>query len=134
MGDGYKGPERVDSSALLPGAQKSISRMQSASDISMAEASAPAWHRNTLDRLKAAGKVREENQAPPRREIYGDIEPPVRKTFITGARVVHKETGKKLTIIQARAGYTKRSHITAHRVADKDGNSWIELETKLKLR
>jgi len=133
MGD-YKGPERVDPSSLVQGAEKSFSRMRSASDISMAEATAPAFHHRIMDAIKAQGKVRGDGTSIPEREAAAGVVLPPRKAYVVGARVLHSETGRKLTIIHAKAGYTKNTHRPVHRVADKDGNTWLIPESKLILR
>src|SRR5260221_462658 len=125
----YKGPERVDASQLAPGASTSFSRMHSAADISSAVASAPDFHSRVFAGLKAQGSIRDDSVAssPARQQATS------RRAYIKGARVQHKETGKKLVIIKANAGYTKQSHTPAHRVADNKGNVWDIAETKLRL-
>jgi|ERR1039458_3866248 hypothetical protein len=52
--------------------------------------------------------------------------------FGKGATVRNK-AGKKLTIIRASVGHMKKAGVDVHKVADKEGNVWLEREDNLKL-
>lgn len=108
----------------------SFANMNSVNDLASVEMAAPAFHRRYVDALKASGKVRDDTLIAPRSVA---VLPQQAKGFKRGVSVVTTE-GKKVTIIQASAGYTKRSNTPVHRVADKKGNSWLEKETDLTIR
>lgn len=136
MADEKKG-ELVSPSALIPVGGNNFSKLTDSSQLSSMEASAPPFHRSVLNALKATGKVREDQvisraSQPDRNTGYDTI--PVRKKlkFVNGARVKNIE-GKKLTIIQASCGHTKKSNIPVHKVANKKGESWLEKENELTL-
>ena len=120
-------PERVSPGSLIQGGSRSLSKV----DPRSLQASAPAWHEAALNALIRNGRAVPPQQQS-REEVVGDIVVP-RKRFEVGARVMHRESGKRLTIIKANAGYTNKSHTPAHRVADREGNTWVVPETKLKL-
>lgn len=131
MGE-YKGPERVDPSSLLQGGEKSLGRLTGPEMLTMIELSRPSWHGQAINAIKARGRV---PGAQVRQNVVqaGDIQVPVRrKAYVTGARVQYTETGKKLTVIKASVGRTKKGRIL-HRVADTQGNVWDISEKKLKL-
>jgi hypothetical protein len=134
MGNDWK-PERVDSGWLIPGAKNSFSQASSVADIQMMEAEAPPDHRVFTDAIVASGKVR----APVQREEVDLVRPQKvkPKVFARGARVTAisgKGRGKKLTIIKANVGETNKTHTPVHRVADEDGNVWLEVESKIQFR
>lgn len=126
--------EPVSPSALIKVGGNNFFNMTDASGIDSLRAAAPAFHHNIDNALKASGKVRMEDPivaaaqrgyVPVRQQI---------KRFKTGAPVIHVETGRKLTIIHASVGHTKKTHTPVHKCADKDGNVWDISESKLKLR
>jgi hypothetical protein len=136
MADEKKG-EVLPPSALIPVGGNNFSKMTDSSQLSSMEAGAPPFHSRVLNALKATGKVREDQvisraSQPDRNTGYDTI--PVRKKlkFVNGARVKNLQ-GKKLTIIQASAGHTKKGNILVHKVANKEGESWLEKESELTL-
>jgi hypothetical protein len=135
MAEGKPIPVRPgESTNLIQVGGTNFASMNSVEALNSMEASAPSWHRATMDRLKAAGKVREENIQPEQfeqRQSQVMLRDSI-KTFGQGAIVKNAE-GKKLTIIKASAGYTKKTRTPVHKVADKAGNVWLEKETNLKL-
>ena len=126
-------PEPAPSSALIKVGGTNFASMTDASQIDSLKASAPSWHNNITEVLKATGKVRPEDPVVamaqrgyvPKKEVM---------KFRTGAPVLHLATGKKLTIIHASVGHTKKTKTPVHRVADRNGNVWDIKETLLKLR
>lgn len=130
-------PEPVSSAALIPVGGTNFYNMQSVEQLQSMEASAPAFHRSVTRALVASGKVREENIQPEQLRGMDKTERAQRHgrnmSFGTGARVMINETGKKVTIIQASAGHTKKTKVPVHKVADTKGNVWLEKETALTL-
>jgi hypothetical protein len=127
-------PVPVSSSALIPVGGRNFASMTDASQLDSLKASAPAFH-NAIDRaLKVQGKVRDMDsiQEIKSKQYYTPkrVEP---KGFVTGAPVIDNE-GRKLTIIHASAGHTKKTHTPVHRVVNKRGESWLAKETDLSLR
>ena len=125
-------PVPVPSSSLIPVGGTNFSSMNDISQLQSVEAQAPAWHSSTIARLKAAGKIREETIQPEQFKQAVSVQQSKVTTFGTGARVMTSE-GKKVTIIQASAGYTKKTKTPVHRVANKAGKTWLEKETNLTL-
>jgi hypothetical protein len=134
MADEKKG-EIIPPSALIKVGGNNFASMTDASQLSSMESAAPPFHRTVLNALKASGKIREDQvitntirQSPANRNLLA------KKIlrYVTGARVRNKQ-GKKLTIIQASCGHTKKNKIPVHKVANKDGDSWLERENDLEL-
>ena len=121
----------VSPSSLIKPGGTNFSSMQSLDDLHRAESKAPDFHRRTLDALKATGKVRDDGTQQ-RSAMPSSVTPTKPRGFKIGVRVMNK-AGKKLTIIQAQAGYTKKTKTPVHRVADRQGESWLERETDLQL-
>lgn len=121
----------VSPSALIPVGGSNFFNMQDLDQLRSMEASAPAWHGNSVRNMIANGKVREENNNP-EHLITGRAQAKDLPTFGIGSRVRNKE-GKKATIIQAVAGYTKKTNTPVHKVSDKKGNIWLEKQTNLEL-
>jgi|HubBroStandDraft_2_1064218.scaffolds.fasta_scaffold257881_2 hypothetical protein len=124
----------ISSSRLVKVGGNNFANMRDASQIDTLKAAAPAFHGNIDHALKASGTVRAPDPVveaamyrtqQQKREILG---------FTKGAPVKHLETGKKLTILQASVGHTKKTRTPVHKVVDKEGNVWLEKESKLKLR
>lgn len=129
MGDDWKA-EKVSASELIPVGGTNFASMTDASQIDSMRMTAPGEHRFLDNAIKAQGKHKAELAVPHQERI---IIPPQRKlAFGVGSRVVN-QSGKKLTIIQANAGYTKKSKTPVHKLADKSGNIYIEKQTDLKL-
>lgn len=130
-------PEPAPPSALIKVGGTNFASMTDASQIDSLKASAPSWHNNITEALKAQGKVRPEDPVVAMaqhqsRSVAKRIS--AVQGFRRGAPVIHRETGKKLTIIHASVGHTKKTNTPVHRVADKQGNVWDIKETLLKLR
>ena len=128
MGDDWKA-EKVSSSALIPVGGTNFASMNDASQIDTLRMTAPGIH-HSLDRaIKASGKHIEELAVPQQERI---LLPVKRKaSFGVGTRVINAK-GRKLTIIQANAGYTKKTRTPVHKLADTNGNIYLEKETDLK--
>jgi hypothetical protein len=127
-------PESVSPSSLIKVGGTNFFSMTDASGIDTMRASAPGFH-SAIDRaLKASGKVRgadpvvelakREMFTQPKRQVQG---------FVKGAPVKDQK-GRRLTIIHASVGYTKKTQTPVHEVVDKDGDRWLEKESNLKLR
>jgi hypothetical protein len=56
---------------------------------------------------------------------------PVRTMFARGTLAYDVAEGKRVTIIKANVGVTKRGY-NIHRVASSGGNTWLQSEKKLK--
>ncbi len=125
--------ERVDSSSLIQVGGTNFFNMRGVQELQSLEASAPALHRRMLAALKASGKVRDDgtheteylpSHASAQRSKIG---------FGNGARVFDLKRRVKVTIIYAKAGYTKKTKTPVHRVANRDGESWLVRQDEIKL-
>lgn len=125
-------PEPVAPSSLIQVGGTTFSSMRSAADLASAEASAPTWHRAALNAIKAQGKVREETQFTEDGQTVIIPRRP-KAIFCTGARAIDRTYRKKVTIIQCKAGYTKKTKTPVHKVVDKAGNVWLAKQTDLEL-
>lgn len=138
---GTEPKERLSPSSLIKLEGKNFFNMTSAEDLSFIEASAPAWHTRMLHALKASGKIREDQVMAPDPSNRGYVRNMQatrhEKKFTRGTLCKVKDDGerpgKKVTIIHASAGHTKKTHTPVHLVADRNGDTWLERETNLKL-
>ena len=119
----------VSPSALIPVGGSNFFNMQNVSDLQSLEAQAPPFHQAINRAIIASGKAREEDYQP---EHVTVRQPKAIPTFGVGAQARTRE-GKRVTIIQASAGYTKKTRTPVHKVADKRGNVWLEKESNLDL-
>jgi hypothetical protein len=133
MADNEFKAEPVSPSALIKVGGTNFASMTDASAIDTMRASAPAFHSNVDHALRASGKVRDEGFET-KQTFVTRQHGKTAKMFKTGAPVIHVETGKKLTIIHASVGFTRKSRTPVHKCADKNGNVWDIKESKLKLR
>lgn len=124
----YKGSVRCEASSLIPVGGNNFYSMRDVSQLNALESSAPAFHRAVVNGLKASGKVRGEDVVEAATVIR---DPRPKKKFGTGAKVRDKEKRCKGIIIQANAGYTRKTNIPVHRVADSNGNSWLAKQSNL---
>lgn len=127
-GQGYK-VERVPPP---PTRGNCFANMQSVSDLEMMCSAAPEDHRLITERLKQMGKVRGEERMGVRSSVKAHSASRV-ATFSRGATVKDLERKKRGIIIQANAGYTVKTHKPVHKLADEDGNVWLQKEKHLKL-
>lgn len=152
-GRGYK-VEKVAPPPPLEGS--TFGNMQTVSDLQTCCAMNPeaGFHNVVTRTIVAHGKVRDQ-QRQMARDMDIDDEPnaldapnfelpnPVRskpkpaitasrKAFGRGMSVKDKSNNRKGIIIQANAGYTKKTRINVHRVCDSKGKAWLALETDLR--
>lgn len=125
-------PEHVSSSSLIQLEGTNFQNMHSVDDLRSIQAGASSVHR-AWDAPVTGGKVSDGYDPPPRRVNF--VSPVRIKTMIfsSGAKVQDNKKDKKGVIIQMNAGYTQRTHTPVHRVADKQGNSWLAKQTDLDL-
>jgi len=137
---GKGGSEVISSTSLARLGGTNFFNMRDASQLNSVVASAPPFHQNVTRALIASGKVMPKDpiverailQTMPATRTIRAATP--RLVFTRGTPVVHTPTGKKLTVIQASVGHTKKTLTPVHRVADKRGNSWDIKETELQPR
>ena len=129
-------PVLVSPNALIKVGGNNFMNMTDASQLTSLEQSAPAFHRRVVDALKASGKVRAEDPIVAQAQRHSQPEfyrPQQQKMRFTTGAIVQNKAGKRLTIIKASAGHTRKNNIPVHRVADKNGKVWLERENDLKL-
>lgn len=133
MSDEHKA-EPISSSALIRVGGTNIASMNSVNDLIAVEMTAPPVHRSYVNALKASGKVKDSDLIASSLASSSAQHVQVKsiKTYSRGSSVVNKE-GKKLTIIEASAGHTKKTKTPVHRVSDRKGNTWLEKETDLTI-
>lgn len=129
----YKGPIRVGRSSLIPVGGRNFYNMHAVEDLDTLERDPAAnWHRGLMQGLKASGKVRDDSVMEEATRVR--VVPDHRNRKISrGANVKDRKTRRKGIIIAAAVGYTKKSKTPVHRVADKNGNSWLAKQSDLEL-
>src|SRR4051812_42131814 len=122
MAEEWKAVQCTPNSLIQLNGVTNFASMRSAQELSTLEATAPAFHHRVLSALKAGGKVRAEENIQPQRsyETRGQV---IKASFRQGASVKDTKEKRKGVVIQAAAGYTKKSHTPVHRIADNKGNS-----------
>lgn len=122
-------PESVSPSALIQVGGTNFASMRDSSQLASLEASAPAFHRQVLNAIKGSGKVRDTEVAE---TMFASVKKLSNK-ITNGVTVKDNVRKTKGIVIQAKAGYTKKSKTPVHRIADRQGNSWLAKETDLKI-
>lgn len=131
-------PESVSSSSLIKVGGSNFFNMSDASQIDTLKAAAPPFHDAISRALTASGTARVPDPvvAAAERIVKSETKRDIRGStnqFTKGTPVRNRE-GRKLTIIKASVGETKKTRTNVHKVVDKEGNTWLEKETDLTLR
>ena len=133
-------PDPVSASSLIQVGKdnsnyRSLANITSMDQLLSIEASAPSFHTSAMRALETAAKMRQRNSNDEETQQIVSrhhIQREPKAEFGRGAKVVNKE-GKRLTIIYANAGVTRKSKTPVHKVADRKGNTWLEKQSNLTL-
>lgn len=131
MADNDHKADPVSPSALIQVGGTNFSGMRGVDQLRSVEASAPAFHGAALRSLIKNGKVRDDTVQQER--VSNVVVPKSSKLKFGLGAIARTSDGKKVTIIQASAGYTAKSKTPVHKVADRNGRVWLEKESNLRL-
>jgi len=126
--------ERISASALIPVGGDNFYNMRGPEDLEMLKMSNPniGFHEQT----RRLFGVKEDTKAGLFEAGASQVRSPrssILLGFSDGARVRDTKKKKKGIIIETNVGYSKKKRIPAHRVSDKNGNTWFAKESDLDL-
>lgn len=132
VGPDFK-PERVTAPAI---GGMCFQNMRSLDDLKAACSTAPATHQQAMDWVISHGKKRGDFE-PPRRvekpQPRAQVTISAARSFTRGRYCKDKVSQRKGIIIHANAGYTRKTNQPVHKLADKNGNSWLAKQKDLIL-